>query len=77
MSRAIEIARVAYEVVQAYRREAELKAEPPWEAAADHVRNSYVNVVEWDLANQGSIPKPDAMEAALFAAVVKAMAPMR
>ena len=75
MSRAIEIARVAYEVVQAYRRESELKAEPPWETAADHVRNSYVSVVEWDLANPGNIP--NCMEQALFAAVVKAMAPVR
>ena len=77
MSRAIEIARVAYEVIQAYRREAELKAEPPWEAAADHVRNSYVNVVEWDLANPGPFPEPDTMETALFRAVVMAMAPAR
>ena len=77
MSRAIEIARVAYEVVQTWRRESGLKPEPPWETAADHVRNSYVSVVEWDLANRVPIPKPEGMEAALFAAVVKAMAPVR
>jgi len=77
VSRAIEIARVAYEVVQAYRREEGFKPTPAWETAEADVRNSYVSVVEWDLANPASIPAPSCIEQALFSAVVKAMAPAR